>query len=96
MVNINKLGILLHKTDHNFECEVVLNPGVIKVGDTIHMFYRAVSYFLQTRLPTRFKKIRYCILWHCYHIASVLFTYQTYVDVWGRHCHCLYRIRHFL
>lgn len=43
MIKINKLGILLEKTDNYFENEGVLNPGVIKVGDTIHLFYRAVT-----------------------------------------------------
>jgi predicted GH43/DUF377 family glycosyl hydrolase len=43
MVNVNKLGILLHKTDNSFECEGVLNPGVIEVDGTIHIFYRAVA-----------------------------------------------------
>lgn len=43
MVSVHKLGILLHKTTHNFENEGVLNPAVIKVGDTIHLFYRAVT-----------------------------------------------------
>lgn len=43
MINVNKLGIVLRKTTHTFENEGVLNPGVIKVGDTIHMFYRAVT-----------------------------------------------------
>jgi predicted GH43/DUF377 family glycosyl hydrolase len=43
MVNVNKLGIILTKTEHEFECEGVLNPGVIKVDDTIHLFYRAVA-----------------------------------------------------
>ncbi len=43
MLNVNKLGILLGKTTNVFECEGVLNPGVIKVGKTIHLFYRAVT-----------------------------------------------------
>lgn len=43
MVAVNKLGILLHKTDNSFENEGVLNPAVIKVGNTIHVFYRAVT-----------------------------------------------------
>ncbi len=43
MVQIDKLGILIHKTDLPFECEGVLNPAVIKVGDSIHLFYRAVA-----------------------------------------------------
>lgn len=43
MITVNKLGILLRKTAHSFECEGVLNPAVIKVGNTIHLFYRAVA-----------------------------------------------------
>lgn len=43
MVKINKLGIVLSKTKNSFESEGVLNPAVIKVDDTIHMFYRAVA-----------------------------------------------------
>ncbi len=43
MVTINKQGILLSKTTNSFECEGVLNPAVIKGGDTIHLFYRAVA-----------------------------------------------------
>lgn len=43
MVKVNKLGILLRKTPNGFESEGVLNPAVIKIGDDIHMFYRAVA-----------------------------------------------------
>jgi beta-1,2-mannobiose phosphorylase / 1,2-beta-oligomannan phosphorylase len=43
MIEVNKLGILLHKTTLAFEAEGVLNPAVIKVGNEIHMFYRAVG-----------------------------------------------------
>lgn len=43
MIQVDKLGILLHKTKHQFECEGVLNPAVIKVGDKIHLFYRALA-----------------------------------------------------
>jgi beta-1,2-mannobiose phosphorylase / 1,2-beta-oligomannan phosphorylase len=43
MINVTKLGILIRKTSNIFESEGVLNPGVIKVGDTIHMFYRALA-----------------------------------------------------
>jgi predicted GH43/DUF377 family glycosyl hydrolase len=43
VVNVNKLGIVLRKTTHVFENEGVLNPVFIKVGNTIHMFYRAVT-----------------------------------------------------
>lgn len=43
MVTVNKLGILLQKTTNSFECEGVLNPAVIKVDDSIHLFYRALA-----------------------------------------------------
>jgi predicted GH43/DUF377 family glycosyl hydrolase len=43
MINVTKLGILLSKTTNSFECDGVLNPAVIKVGNTIHLFYRAVT-----------------------------------------------------
>jgi len=43
MVNVIKHGILLHKTSNSFECDGVLNPAVIKIDDTIHLFYRALA-----------------------------------------------------
>ncbi len=43
MIIVEKLGILLQQTGHLFESEGVLNPGVIKVKDKIHLFYRAVT-----------------------------------------------------
>ncbi len=55
MVNVNKQGIILGKTTHDFESEGVLNPAVIKVGDDIHMFYRAVA-------KDNFSTIGYCKL----------------------------------
>ncbi len=55
MVAINKLGILLRKTDHSFEIDGVLNPAVIKLGSTIHMFYRAVA-------KDNYSTIGYCSL----------------------------------
>jgi len=42
MVHVKKEGIILQKTDHAFENEGVFNPAVIKVDETVHMFYRAV------------------------------------------------------
>jgi beta-1,2-mannobiose phosphorylase / 1,2-beta-oligomannan phosphorylase len=42
MIEVKKEGIVLHKTDLNFENEGVLNPGVIQEGGKIHIFYRAV------------------------------------------------------
>ena len=43
MIEVKKEGILLMKSDLGFENEGVLNPAVIKDGDTVHLFYRAVS-----------------------------------------------------
>jgi beta-1,2-mannobiose phosphorylase / 1,2-beta-oligomannan phosphorylase len=43
MIVVKKEGVLLQKTDLGFENEGVLNPAVIKEGEDIHLFYRAVS-----------------------------------------------------
>ena len=43
MISIKKEGILLSKTDLEFENDGVLNPAVIRVGDHVHMYYRAVQ-----------------------------------------------------
>ena len=43
MIEIKKEGIILSKTNLEFENEGVLNPAVIREGDSIHLFYRAVS-----------------------------------------------------
>jgi beta-1,2-mannobiose phosphorylase / 1,2-beta-oligomannan phosphorylase len=45
MLEVKKEGVILSKTDHGFELEGVLNPGVIHYGDFIHIFYRAVAKF---------------------------------------------------
>ena len=42
MTEVKKEGILLKKTDLDFENEGVLNPAVIREGDSVHLFYRAV------------------------------------------------------
>ncbi|MCV9385977.1 glycoside hydrolase family 130 protein [Reichenbachiella ulvae] len=42
MLNIVKEGVILNKTDHEFENEGVLNPAVMQEGDIVHVFYRAV------------------------------------------------------
>jgi len=55
MLQVNKPGIILYKTDNSFESEGVLNPAVIKVGDAIHLFYRAVA-------KGNFSTIGYCQL----------------------------------
>jgi len=41
-MEIKKEGILLEKTHLDFENDGVLNPAVIKVGNDVHMYYRAV------------------------------------------------------
>jgi predicted GH43/DUF377 family glycosyl hydrolase len=43
MVQIIKEGILLEKTAQDFESHGVLNPGAIREGNTVHLFYRAVK-----------------------------------------------------
>ncbi len=43
MINIKKEGILLQKTELDFENEGVLNPAVIREGNSVHLFYRAVQ-----------------------------------------------------
>lgn len=43
MVIVKKEGIILEKSSNEFENEGVLNPAVIRVGDSVHIFYRAVS-----------------------------------------------------
>jgi predicted GH43/DUF377 family glycosyl hydrolase len=42
MIEIKKEGVLLKKTDLEFENEGVLNPAVYQEGDSVHLFYRAV------------------------------------------------------
>lgn len=42
MINLTKHGVILRRTEYVFENEGVLNPGVIREGDRVHMFYRAV------------------------------------------------------
>uniref|UniRef100_UPI00404B6D3C glycoside hydrolase family 130 protein n=1 Tax=Flavobacterium sp. TaxID=239 RepID=UPI00404B6D3C len=62
MVQVNKLGFLLTKTENKFECEGVLNPAVIKNENGIHLFYRAVAHdnystigYCQLSSPTEIK-----------------------------------------
>jgi beta-1,2-mannobiose phosphorylase / 1,2-beta-oligomannan phosphorylase len=43
MITVKKEGILLTGRDLDFENEGVLNPAVIREGDSVHMYYRAVS-----------------------------------------------------
>lgn len=43
MIEVKKEGILLSRTYLEFENEGVLNPGAIRVGENVHLFYRAVQ-----------------------------------------------------
>ena len=43
MITVKKEGILLSRTDLEFENEGVLNPAAIREGDNVHIFYRAVQ-----------------------------------------------------
>lgn len=43
MITVKNEGIILEKTDLAFESKGVLNPSCIEVGDTTHMFYRAIN-----------------------------------------------------
>ncbi|MBU0628907.1 MAG: pesticidal protein Cry7Aa [Nanoarchaeota archaeon] len=43
MVAIKKEGIILSPSDEEFENLAVFNPACVKVGNEVHMFYRAMS-----------------------------------------------------
>ncbi len=43
MLAVRKEGIILYKTELEFENEGVLNPAAIREGDSVHLFYRAVQ-----------------------------------------------------
>jgi beta-1,2-mannobiose phosphorylase / 1,2-beta-oligomannan phosphorylase len=43
MIQVKKEGIIIAKTDLEFENEGVLNPAVIRKGDSVHIYYRAVQ-----------------------------------------------------
>jgi predicted GH43/DUF377 family glycosyl hydrolase len=55
MISVKKEGILLERNGIDFEKEAVLNPAVIRDGDKIHLFYRAVR-------EVNFSTIGYCRL----------------------------------
>ena len=42
MVSIKREGIILEPTNLEFENEGVMNPTCVKIGNTVHLFYRAV------------------------------------------------------
>lgn len=43
MITVQKGGVILEKTNLVFENQGVLNPGAIREGTSVHLFYRAVS-----------------------------------------------------
>lgn len=55
MLTVKKEGILIGKTILDFENKGVLNPAVIKEGNHVHLFYRAVS-------NSNYSSIGYCKL----------------------------------
>jgi predicted GH43/DUF377 family glycosyl hydrolase len=55
MTYVKKEGIILTQTQFEFENEGVLNPAVIREGDSVHLFYRAVR-------QGNFSTIGYCRL----------------------------------
>lgn len=42
MIKVNKEGIILSETTHEFENDGALNPAIYQDGNTVHLFYRAV------------------------------------------------------
>ena len=55
MIEVKKEGIILSRTDLEFENEGVLNPAAIREGDDVHIFYRAVQ-------KGNFSSVGYCRL----------------------------------
>ncbi len=55
MLEVKDEGIILKKTDFEFENDSVLNPTCIQNGDIVHMFYRAVK-------KGNFSSVGYCEL----------------------------------
>lgn len=43
MIKVKKEGLLLEKTELEFENEGVLNPAAMQEGNVVHLFYRAVK-----------------------------------------------------
>lgn len=55
MIKVKREGIILEKTNYEFENDGVLNPAVMQDGLTVHIFYRAVR-------KGNFSTIGYCLL----------------------------------
>ncbi|MEE9323260.1 MAG: pesticidal protein Cry7Aa, partial [Candidatus Aenigmarchaeota archaeon] len=43
MVSVKREGIILEPTNLEFENHAVMNPTCVKIGNDVHMFYRAVK-----------------------------------------------------
>jgi predicted GH43/DUF377 family glycosyl hydrolase len=43
MLKVKKEGVILSPTGRAFEKRAVLNPGILQIGDTVHVVYRAVA-----------------------------------------------------
>lgn len=56
MQQVKKYGIILKPTNQDFEKTAVLNPGVYKDGDYVHIFYRAID--SQNRSSIGYAKLR--------------------------------------
>ncbi len=50
MIKVKKEGIILTKSELEFENEGILNPAVIREGDSVHIFYRAVQLWNQSTI----------------------------------------------
>jgi predicted GH43/DUF377 family glycosyl hydrolase len=54
-LTVKKEGVILEKAESGFENEGVLNPGTIREGDKVHLFYRAVR-------KDNYSSIGHCLL----------------------------------
>lgn len=43
MIKVKREGVIIEPTNREFENQSVLNPGILQIGDTVHMVYRAIS-----------------------------------------------------
>src|SRR5471030_2193899 len=55
MIEVKKEGVILQKLNLDFENESVLNPAIAQLGNTLHLFYRAVRF-------KNYSSIGYCKL----------------------------------
>ncbi|MBU0762478.1 MAG: pesticidal protein Cry7Aa, partial [Candidatus Altiarchaeota archaeon] len=55
VVEVKREGVILESTDKEFERQAVCNPGCIRVGDKVKMFYRAIR-------ENNYSSIGYCEL----------------------------------